>query len=95
MNTHLYKTRVVVRVNTNNHFTSLFKSMETGKIISNGFCFCSMETFRPVNAKHIKLYTGLNVRNMILDILRKLKNMILCGSYVFNFEFKISKFVKG
>jgi len=25
MHTHLYKTGVVARVNTNNHFTSLFK----------------------------------------------------------------------
>jgi len=61
MYTHLHKARVVECVNTNNHFTFLFKSMETRKIISNGVYFCSMETFRPVSAKHTKLYTGLNV----------------------------------
>jgi len=44
-----------------------------------------------VNAKHTKLYTDLNVRNMMLDILRKLKNTTLCGSEAFKFEFKFPK----
>jgi hypothetical protein len=69
--------------------------METCKIISKRVYFCSIQTFRRANAKHTKLYTGLNVRNVILDILRKLKNMTLCGSYVFKFEFNISKSGKG
>lgn len=64
--------------------------MERRKIIYNRVYFCSMQTFRLVNAKHTKLYAGLNVRN-ILDILRKIKNMTLFGLYVFNFEFIISK----
>jgi hypothetical protein len=82
--------RVAVRVNTNNHSKSFFfKSMETNKIIYICVYFCSIQTFRTVNAKHTKLYTGLDVCNMRLDIFRRLNNMTLCASYMFNFEFKI------
>lgn len=81
--------RVAVCVNTNNHCKSLFKSMETRKIIYNCVYFCSIQTFRTVNAKHKKLYTGLDVCNVGLHIFRKPNNMVLCASYMFNFEYKI------